>query len=92
MLTRAKKREALMRLMRSVASTEDMPELLGVSPKSEFARDRSVALLVVASLERSITPALKTHFKENPSDPEYNKIFESEGAPLRADPRRMDSR
>jgi DNA-binding MltR family transcriptional regulator len=82
-LSKSKKREALIRVTKSVPGGEEFAAIIiGDSTYSEQLQDRTIALVAAAHIERRLRKAITTHFKVDTDDPEFNSVFENEHAPL----------
>jgi len=82
--SRAKKKRALMKLIRSIPESQEFAAVLFGAPEtSEHAHDRTIGIVGAAYVERGIARAIRTHFKSNPVDPDFVRVFEDESAPLR---------
>src|SRR5262249_23088552 len=86
-VSKTKKKQALATLMRSTPASEDLKqlfyELCSPPAANEHAHDRTVAIVGATFVEAALAKAIKTHFKEDRSDPGFAYVFDNDEAPLR---------
>jgi hypothetical protein len=84
--SKKKKKEALQKLIRSVPEGEQVYEILaslaGNFEENEHAFDRMAAIVGATFVEYALKKAICHHLTPDPEDPEFDRLFYNDGAPL----------